>query len=429
MKIFTRSLSLALLAALFNFQTKAQTPGVALSYSTDDFLQLPNNILNGVTGDFTIEAWVFWNGPSGNRWQRIFDFGRGINGGNVDKYMYLTPSGEDQATLTNRMIFAIADFGCCEQRIVAPAELTPNTWNHIAVTLDNTNNIGTIFLNGTAVASAPISYDVNTILPTTQNTLGQSQYYPLFPDPFYNGVIDEFRISNVVRYTANFTPQQTQFATDGNTVALYHFNEGSGQTTADASGNGFTATLGATTSAEASDPTWTTGSILPITISQFSARKNNTIIDLSWVANVTGNGGQIIIERSTNGTNYQAIGTINVGANAGTSSYSFTDRQFNTGRNYYRLRIVEAGVADKYSTVVLVDAGNKLYTAYPSVVTTELYVRIPKATTIVIYNSNGVLVRKLQLQSSQNINLSDLSKGTYQLQFEDVKETVRFVKM
>ena len=50
-----------------------------------------------------------------------------------------------------------------------------------------------------------------------------------------------------------------QLATDANTIALWHFDEGSGLTTADASGNGHTGTLGNSTTANAADPTWVTG--------------------------------------------------------------------------------------------------------------------------------------------------------------------------
>ncbi len=53
--------------------------------------------------------------------------------------------------------------------------------------------------------------------------------------PSYNGYMDELRISNNIRYTANFTPASSQFNTDANTMALYHFNEGSGTTLNDVS--------------------------------------------------------------------------------------------------------------------------------------------------------------------------------------------------
>ncbi|HEY4690071.1 MAG TPA: LamG-like jellyroll fold domain-containing protein [Anaerolineae bacterium] len=44
--------------------------------------------------------------------------------------------------------------------------------------------------------------------------------------------IDEVRVSDVARYRANFTPVAAPFGVDANTVILYHFDEGSGNTTA-----------------------------------------------------------------------------------------------------------------------------------------------------------------------------------------------------
>jgi hypothetical protein len=50
-----------------------------------------------------------------------------------------------------------------------------------------------------------------------------------------------------------------QLSNDANTVALWHFDEGTGLTTADASGNGHTGTLGNSAAPNSADPTWTTG--------------------------------------------------------------------------------------------------------------------------------------------------------------------------
>jgi len=426
MKLFTRTLAAIAVSSLITMGAQAQTPGVALSYNTDDYVTLPDNLLAGLTGDFTIETWVYWNGPSDNRWQRIFDFG------NQNQYMYLTPSGKEDASNTSRLTFAISFFGnCCEQRLQAPVELTPGTWNHIAITLNDFSDIGRMYLNGTLVATnTSMTLDAGDVA-QTQNWLGRSKFSdaPFF-DPYFNGIIDEFRISNVIRYTTDFTPQTSEFTPDANTVALYHFNEGSGQTSADASGNGFTAILGATTAAEGSDPTWTTGSILPVTILHFAAQKAGGGVDLKWRASVTGNGGQFVVERSTDGIRYQAVGTVHIPANAGTREFSFSDRQAAAGKNYYRLRVVEAGSPARYSAVVVVDLGRaSQFDAYPTITSSQLFIKIPAPTTVGIYNSNGVLVKRIELQTSQNISVSELSQGVYQLKFGEAKETVRFVKM
>lgn len=52
----------------------------------------------------------------------------------------------------------------------------------------------------------------------------------------FTGVMDEVRISKVARYKASFTPEE-RFDPDDGTLALYHFDEGSGDTAKDSSGN------------------------------------------------------------------------------------------------------------------------------------------------------------------------------------------------
>jgi hypothetical protein len=74
---------------------------------------------------------------------------------------------------------------------------------------------------------------------------------------FFNGTIDEVRISNVVRYTTAFTPPTTFPAADANTIGLWRFDEGSGQTTIDSSSRANHGTLGSTTGADSNDPVWT----------------------------------------------------------------------------------------------------------------------------------------------------------------------------
>ena len=58
----------------------------------------------------------------------------------------------------------------------------------------------------------------------------------------FQGILDEIRISKVARYDKDYTPT-ARLNADANTLALYHFDEGSGNTVKDASGNGHDATI------------------------------------------------------------------------------------------------------------------------------------------------------------------------------------------
>jgi hypothetical protein len=57
--------------------------------------------------------------------------------------------------------------------------------------------------------------------------------------PSYHGWFDELRVSPMRRYTANFTPPFEPFVRDSDTVALYHFDEGSGDVISETSGAPF----------------------------------------------------------------------------------------------------------------------------------------------------------------------------------------------
>lgn len=66
----------------------------------------------------------------------------------------------------------------------------------------------------------------------------ESGYYPPETTNYFNGLVEELRISNTARYTKDFTPGSIPFSPDFNTVALYHFD---GDLT-DASGNNYNGT-------------------------------------------------------------------------------------------------------------------------------------------------------------------------------------------
>ncbi|CAJ0802090.1 hypothetical protein LMG19083_03677 [Ralstonia psammae] len=141
------------------------------------YVALPNDLLTDVS-DFTISAWVFWNGSQ--TWARIFDLGAGTG-----RYLMLTPNNN-----AGVMRFAITVNGHGDQMIDAPAALPSKQWVHVAVTLSGAS--ATLYVNGAAVNTNTAMFLAPFRLgSTTQNWLGRSQYSA---DPTFNGRIDDFRI-------------------------------------------------------------------------------------------------------------------------------------------------------------------------------------------------------------------------------------------
>ncbi|MGN6319422.1 LamG-like jellyroll fold domain-containing protein [Trinickia sp.] len=145
------------------------------------YVALPDDLLADVS-DFTIAAWVFWNGAQ--TWARIFDLGAGIG-----RYMMLTPSA-DRRSNNAAMRFSLTVNGFGDQMIDAAAELPSKRWVHVAVTLSGST--GTLYVDGASVGSNPRMFLAPFRLgSTTQNWLGKSQYAA---DASFNGLIDDFRV-------------------------------------------------------------------------------------------------------------------------------------------------------------------------------------------------------------------------------------------
>jgi len=101
--------------------------------------------------------------------------------------------------------------------------VSANTWHHIAAVIEGADL--TVYVDGTAEI---------TQTRTDSNTTGGTDFFigkGGFPtlNKFY-GNIDEFRISDTARYTANFTPSTTPFQNDESTLLLLHMDGTDGST-------------------------------------------------------------------------------------------------------------------------------------------------------------------------------------------------------
>ena len=182
----------------------------------------------------TIEFWINLDGTSGLR--SIID--RGAQSTQGFWWLYV-----DNTTNVLKYQYEISGSYIS---VTGPA-ITPNTWHHVAVI--HTLGVGVDFyLDGvlTHVASTG-TYDGSSASHTVYIGSYISSLYLL------SGKLDELRISNIARYTANFTPQSGPFVRDSNTLLLYHFDEGSGTTAYDDSTSPHNGTITGATYADTSN--------------------------------------------------------------------------------------------------------------------------------------------------------------------------------
>ena len=173
--------------------------GVALD-GPDSFLRATG--AGDISGDFTIETWVFMNSDDGNYISLTYISGGIINvikvlNGTTQNFLFGTSSGAEQTTL----------------------EFTDTTWDagvwtHLALVRSS----GTLKMYVNGVADATTSTAVSGNL-TDLEYIGTGRGFTS-DNRIFDGKVSNVRFSSTARYTSNFTPPTAPFTTDSDTNLL-----------------------------------------------------------------------------------------------------------------------------------------------------------------------------------------------------------------
>lgn len=205
--------------------------------------------------DFTLEFWMkaaAGDNPAGGQ-----SCGANINWifGNIvfDRDRYNQDRKFGLSLAGGLLIFGVSGDGTGDRTICATTGVLDDQWHHVAVQRRRSDGQMSMYIDGVLQVSADgpdgdISYPDNGVPgsfcggPCTNSdpylVIGAEKHDAGAQFPSYNGSIDEVRLSNVIRYTANFAPPNAPFVPDASTVALYHFDEGASNTINDSSGIG-----------------------------------------------------------------------------------------------------------------------------------------------------------------------------------------------
>lgn len=202
-----------------------------------------------VGGDFTIEFWMKaypGDNTAGSCGPGDWYYGNVV----IDRDVFGDGDHGDYGIVicNRRIVVGVQRLSLTNSGVSGSTIVDDGQWHHIAVTRNSSTGGVALFVDGILDAE-------QTSGPSTGNVSyrdGRATSYP-GSDPYlvfaaekhdypgslyYKGWLDEVRISNVRRYTSNFTPPSAPFSTDANTVGLYHFNEGMGTVINDSSGAG-----------------------------------------------------------------------------------------------------------------------------------------------------------------------------------------------
>jgi surface protein len=161
--------------------------------------------------DYTIECWTRFKSAGGGIAPAEFIFAPAFNTGGPQ--VYATDNGTINAVdgLT----------GAAPVLTSAAGVVGTNTWQHIALVREGTTT--SLYVDGISVASTTAAFSGEIVGPVG---VGGYPDRPIGdPTDTVRGNIDEFRISDVARYTgASFTVPTAQFVDDLSTFLLLHFN-------------------------------------------------------------------------------------------------------------------------------------------------------------------------------------------------------------
>ena len=176
-----------------------------------------NYVLWPRTGTFTVELWAR---PADTSFQQLVTVYGAVGDANPAGRTWIGISG-------NKWTFS----GNGGPTISSSANASTTTFTHLAVVRNGSNQFE-FFVDGVSQGTATSTY---TIAAGYVSLAANGNAYGLD----YEGYIDEFRISDSVRYTGNFTPQTAPHINDDNTLCLLHMNGfDNQQSTTDDNGKG-----------------------------------------------------------------------------------------------------------------------------------------------------------------------------------------------
>ena len=182
-----------------------------------------------VSESYTFEAWVFQNANTGAR--------------QVANQYTLGDAGRHTFSITNGVPGTFHG----QATLSSTATIPLNTWAHVAWVYDAQLKTMTIFVDG--VASGSADFSAVTSISDAEFRIGA--VYTTSWNEFFDGYIDDLRVTRAARYTADFTPPTAAFpdsrfepgkeptildAYFNDTLAIYEFDEAVGEQPVDATG-------------------------------------------------------------------------------------------------------------------------------------------------------------------------------------------------
>jgi hypothetical protein len=204
--------------------------------------------------DFTIEFWL--RGNQSDNQKPSVSCGANVNWieGNIllDRDRFNLDRKYGLSIAGGLVVFGVSGDRTGDLTICGTSNVLDGRWHHVAVTRVRGTGALALFVDGVREASTgtgprgdvsypdggvPGPYCGGPCLKSDPFLVIGAEKHDVVPSyPGFAGEVDELRFSSGVRYAADFAPFTRRFEPDATTLALYHFDEGSGSAVLDALG-------------------------------------------------------------------------------------------------------------------------------------------------------------------------------------------------
>jgi hypothetical protein len=162
--------------------------------------------------------------------------------------------------------------------------------------------------------------------------------------------------------------------------------------------------------------------ILPLKLHSFEGKILNNVSQLKWVASCNEQGSYFVLERSNDAVHFTALATIETGGVCTDKIFNYSDLNAKTGRNYYRLKLVNRSGKYEYSNMVLLNNRSKdLISIMQNPVKDVLRVNLGALNndgSLQVIDMNGRVLAEKMFKTTDyivEINTSSLPAGAYVL--------------
>ena len=176
---------------------------------------------------------------------------------------------------------------------------------------------------------------------------------------------------------------------------------------------------------------------LPIELMEFVGICGGNSIKLNWSTATETNNDYFTIERSSDGVNFNILGTVAGAGNSNqTQNYSFTDQTLYNEISYYRLKQTDFNGQFEYTKIITVSCGDaklKDVKIYPNPATDEVTMEITgnmESVNFEIINSTGEVIYKGNFNEKMTLQTSSFAAGIYVIKFANdyISECKKLIK-